>query len=295
MQRFISRPGLAFLIVTLIWSCTPLAVKWTVESFTDFWAVLFRVAISWAILLVVVLYRKKLYFNRSAIGQYLTGGIGLLGTMAFVYVSANYLNSGTISILNAASPLIAAAAALFIIKQTLKLSAVVSLLMGFVAVFLIFLGEISHSTKALLGVCLCLISVCFYSIGGVILQKFSQRVDVVEQTFMSLSVVLLGVVIYGLLKQPVFSTEMINLKGVYSLIFLATFGSVVAFLLYYYLLKTVSVTTTSVMTMISPVLSLWIGFRFNGENIALLVILGTLLLILSLVVYFLPSLMKKSL
>jgi drug/metabolite transporter (DMT)-like permease len=53
--------------------------------------------------------------------------------------------------------------------------------------------------------------------------------------------------------------------------YLGVFGSVIGFMLYYYTLKHLRVSTIALITLITPVTALLLGHYLNGENIRALV------------------------
>jgi drug/metabolite transporter (DMT)-like permease len=70
-----------------------------------------------------------------------------------------------------------------------------------------------------------------------------------------------------------------NLATVGSILYLGVFGSVVAFALYYWIIKHIDVTLLSYQTLIIPVLALLLGWIFLGETLSARVALGGLLVL----------------
>jgi drug/metabolite transporter (DMT)-like permease len=70
-----------------------------------------------------------------------------------------------------------------------------------------------------------------------------------------------------------------------AILYLSLMGSVVGFMLFYYLLKQVTASRTALITLVTPVIALWLGQTLNGEHIAPRIWLGTALILAGLVAH----------
>jgi drug/metabolite transporter (DMT)-like permease len=66
--------------------------------------------------------------------------------------------------------------------------------------------------------------------------------------------------------------------GIFSIIYLAVLGTAIAFVLYFWLLKTTSAVLMSLITFITPPLALLWGWLILGEVITLHLVLGMLVI-----------------
>jgi drug/metabolite transporter (DMT)-like permease len=69
------------------------------------------------------------------------------------------------------------------------------------------------------------------------------------------------------------------LRTLGAIAYLALFGSVLGFMLYYYLLRHVEAGKTALITLVTPVLALLLGALLNAEPLDWQVWLGTLLIL----------------
>jgi len=98
---------IAFVAVVLIWSTTPLAIKWSALGAGFGFAVFGRMAIGvvlCALLLVVM--RIRMPWHRSARLTYAVGGLSVFCAMTLTYWAAQYVSSGMVSVLFGLTPLI---------------------------------------------------------------------------------------------------------------------------------------------------------------------------------------------
>ena len=95
----------AFASVILIWSTTPLAIKWSALGIGPSFAVFSRMAIG-ALLCaaLLALLRIRLPLHRRARLSYAASGLSMFGAMVLTYWSAQYVSSGMISVLFGLSP-----------------------------------------------------------------------------------------------------------------------------------------------------------------------------------------------
>jgi drug/metabolite transporter (DMT)-like permease len=102
----------AYISVILIWSTTPLAIKWSAAGAGFSFAVFARMAIGALLcllllcLLLLVALRVRLPLHRRARLACLASGLSMFGAMALTYWSAQYISSGMISVLFGLSPLL---------------------------------------------------------------------------------------------------------------------------------------------------------------------------------------------
>ena len=79
----------------------------------------------------------------------------------------------------------------------------------------------------------------------------------------------------------------LSLRGLWSVLYLALFGSLLGFLCYYRILSLLPAATVALITLITPVLALLIGMWFNAERPPPQVMVGSALILLALGLYLL--------
>ena len=79
--------------------------------------------------------------------------------------------------------------------------------------------------------------------------------------------------------------EHFSQRGVGSIVYLGIFGSVVGFILYFYILKYIDVSRVSLITLITPVMALFLGYALNDEVLTISIWIGTALIMLGMSFY----------
>ena len=89
----------AYLGIIIIWSTTPLAIKWSGDGPGFLFGVTSRMLIGLFIcLLILAFMRVRLQWHRQAVYTYLAASLGIFGSMLLVYWGAQYITSGMVSV-----------------------------------------------------------------------------------------------------------------------------------------------------------------------------------------------------
>ncbi|MFA5082894.1 MAG: DMT family transporter [Hydrogenophilaceae bacterium] len=277
----------AYLGIILIWSTTPLALKWSAQGTGFAFAVASRMAIGLAVaILLIALWRVGLPLHRRARLSYLAGGLGLFGAMVLTYWGAQYIHSGLISVLFGLSPLITGLMAMvWLEEESLTPAGLAGMLLGLAGLTVIF-GD-SHEmggAHAVAGVTALLAAVAIYSASLVWVKRIGDDSPPLATTagVLAVSLPLFGLVWWltdGHLPARV------PLRAGAAIVYLGVFGSVLGFALYYYVIKHMEAGKVSLITLVTPVIALLLGSLLNGEVVSVRVWAGAALIGLGLGVH----------
>ena len=275
----------SYIAVILIWSTTPLGIQWSGEEVGYQFGLASRMTIGLVLLLLVIWLRKiPLPFDKHARTVYLLGGIPLFIAMSSVYWAAQYIPSGWISVVFGLTPIMTSVLAVFILgEQAFAQGKLVGMLLGLGGLGVVFYESVHVSENAWFGVVGVLISVCAHSFSTVLLKRVQPSMPPLSITAGSL------LVATPLYIANVFITsnipEVMPLRSLLSIVYLAIVGSVIGFPLYFYLLTKISATRLALIALITPVTALFLGTWLNGEEVSSRVWIGTALILGGLAVY----------
>ena len=138
---------IAYIAIIIIWSTTPLAIKWSGEGVGYEFGVAARMLLGLVLLLALMMIRKIDFpWNRQARHVYLVSGLSLFLAMASVYWAAQYIPSGWISVVFGISPLMTSILAIFILKEaSFSEGRLVGMLIGLAGLCVIFIEGIECS------------------------------------------------------------------------------------------------------------------------------------------------------
>ncbi len=273
----------AFISVILIWSTTPLAIKWSALDAGFSFAVLSRMAIG-AVLCVVLMAVLRIRFplHLKARRSYAASGLSMFGAMSLTYWSAQYISSGMISVLFGLSPLITSlGAVLWLKEEALTPSKMMGMLLGFAGLVLVFYGGFGLGTGAPLGLLGLFIAVVVQSLGLVWIKRIGDDSPPLATTLGSLIVALPLFFAVWWWADGSWPASLPARAGA-AILYLGVFGSVLGFALYYYMIKHMEAGRVALITLVTPVLALLLGHVLNNEAVLLHVWLGTVMIMLGL-------------
>ena len=277
---------LAFVSVILIWSTTPLAIKWSALGVGFSFAVLARMTVSallCALLLLVL--RVRFPLHRRARLAYLASGLSMFGAMALTYWSAQYVSSGMISVLFGLSPLLTSmGAALWLKEEAMTPSKLAGTLLGLGGLALVFRGGLGLGEGAGPGLIALFIAVLAQSLGLVWLKRIGDDSPPLATTLGSLVVGLPLFFLAWWLADGRWPTALPE-RALAATLYLGVFGSVLGFALYYYMVKHMEAGRVALITLITPVMALLLGHGLNNEAVLPQVWFGTASIALGLCIH----------
>jgi drug/metabolite transporter (DMT)-like permease len=276
----------AYLGIVLIWATTPLAIKWSGENGGFLLGVALRMTIGYlACLMLLWLGRVEFPWNAEARRSYLIAGMGMFTAMLAVYWGAQYIPSGLVSVIYGLSPILIGLFAFYWLEErNITVAKVFGIALSLAGLALIFIPHDSVDEIAPQGVIAVLISVTVHSLSAVWVKRVGLHLHPLAINGGALTV---AVPLY-LLLWLLFDGSMpqgLSERSLWAILYLALFGTVIGFNLYFYVLKRVSAAAVGLVTLVTPVLALFIGQGLNGETIEPQVWLGTAAILSGLVIY----------
>ncbi len=276
----------AYLGMVLLWAITPLAIKWSVDGLGVLWSVTSRMGIgAVCMILLLILFKKRLPVSRPACLIYAAVALQIYGAMAVVYWAAQFIPSGWISVISGLTPLVTAFfAAIWLNERSLTIGKLLSYVIGIIGLSIMFGSAGQLSSTAMLGIIGVLISVSLQALSAIAIKRISHKLPPLTQVTGGL---LVSLPLY-LVTWNSFSGQIpaqFSLTSFLAVLFLGVIATPVGFMLYYYLLSHRTATQVSLVTLMSPVLSLWLGHSVNNEPMTINIIVGTSLILLALIVH----------
>lgn len=276
----------AFLAVVLIWSTTPLAIKWSGEGPGYLFGVFGRMVLGAALCVALLaVLRRGLPWQREARRTYLSAALGAYGSMLCVYWAAQYLPSGLIAVLFALAPLVTALLARWLLaERALTFTHLAGLAFGLAGLIVIFRDGLAVGPQAAAGLAALAAAVVLHALSLVLVKRHGAGLPSLTITAGALLIVV-----------PLFFLTWLVLDGhapaalparaLGAIIYLGVIGSVVGFTLYFYVVKRVEANKAALITLITPVAALLVGNLFNGERLGARIWIGTALVLAGLALH----------
>ena len=277
---------LAYLGVVLIWATTPLAIKWSLEGAGFLFGVTGRMAIGLMFLLLIHrLSRQRLVWHRKAIETYLAVALQLYGSMLVVYWAAQFIPSGWISVIFGLLPLMTAVLAMaWLGERCLTVGNLLAYVLGITGLWVMFGSALQLGHEAVLGVIGVLVSTFLQAVSSVWIKHIDTKIPALSQVTGGLLISLPAYLVTWLMFDGHWPPD-ISLRSLASIIYLGMIATTAGFVFYYYLLIYQSATKVALISLVSPVMALLLGYAFNHEPLTMKVVTGTLLILGALLIH----------
>ncbi|MFV1983929.1 MAG: DMT family transporter, partial [Thiohalomonadales bacterium] len=284
----------SYLTVILIWSTTPLAIKWSAEGFGFSFGVLSRMSVALVVsLMIIKIFKILMPWHKLARRTYMVAGISLYCMMTLSYWGSQYIPSGLISVIFGLTPIVTGIlAAVWLKEKSLTPVKLVGLALGFSGLYFIFgvTGELGFT--AIYGIIAILLAVVFHSVSIVWLKSLNSDLPSISITTGGLLYALPLYLLTWIIADGSLPTE-IPIKILISTLYLGVIGSVLGFVLFIYVVKNVEASQVALITLVTPVFALMLGSMLNNEEITFSTYMGAAIITIGLIIYLYGNMFVK--
>lgn len=270
-----------YALLCLIWGSTWLAIKIGLDDASPFWSAAWRFIIA-AILMIAINRFRGDRFPRDwrEILRIAFPGLFLYGaSYLLVYWAEVYIDSALTAVIYASMPFfVAALGVLMIPEEKLSSTGWLGLVIGFAGILLVFRESLGRTHFILFGTIISVLASLGSAYGTVYVRKYLRKYPIAMMASLQMTLGALVLLLMAILFEPIEHFKVTG-KSVVSLLYLITFGTVVAFSGYYWLLKKITAITVSLISFVTPILAILLGVFFRQESFAWPVALGTILIL----------------
>jgi len=270
----------AFAAVVIIWSTTPLAIQWSSEGQGFLFSVFSRMLLGTLLCLIIIkVMGIPLPWHKNARQAYLAATMSIYGAMLCVYWGAQFIPSGIVSVIFGLTPIATGIlAVVWLGERRFTATRVIGLITALLGLAVVFGGSYSLGEKALFGIAALLIAISLTAVSTVWLKRINAGLSPVAVTTGALIISTLLYFFTWLIFGSGLPTS-VPTRALTATIYLGVFGSVLGFILFFYLLKNIEASRATLMTLLTPVLALLLGHAFNHERVGIEVWLGTAMIL----------------
>ncbi len=278
---------LAYLGVVLIWTTTPLGIKWSSVGVSYIVGVTARMSIGLACLIVLMLLsRTRLRLDGKAAITYFAISVQLYASMLLTYWGAQFIPSGWLSVIFGLSPFMTAfMAAAFLKERSLGFGKLMSYAIGVTGLAVMFSSAIDLNVQAVEGMIAMLAATFLHAASAVWVKRIDAKLPAMAQITggLLLSLPLYFATWYWLdrARLPALPPEQTQ----WAILYLGVIATPIGFALYYYVLARLPATNVAMMNLMTPVLSLLLGYFVNQEALTIKVAAGTGLIMVALALH----------
>jgi drug/metabolite transporter (DMT)-like permease len=261
--------ALYYTVTVLIWGSTWLAIKFQLGNVPPELSIAYRFSLAAALLFLYSAVRRlPLRFNRRQHFFMALQGLLLFSfNYIMVYLAEGHLTSGLVSLLFSTIIISNVVLGAIFLGSPIRMRVVLGALVGILGIGVIFYPELSSfdlSGSGGLGVILTMVSVVSASLGN-ILSARNQRsgLPVIQTNAFGMGYGAVFMLLLAWFNGSPFTFDP-SLGYTFSLLFLALFGSVIAFGAYLTLLGRIGADRAAYVTVLFPVISLFLSTLFEG-------------------------------
>jgi len=260
----------------LIWGSTWIMIKVGLEGAPPVTAAGLRFIIA-SVMIFSILVARRIPLPRTRRFLWLSVYLGLFQMgfpYALVYWAEQHITSGLTSILFSTMPLTVAILARIVLGDPITLRKLAGIFIGTFGTAVIFWDGISlGGPGAVWGICASLASAFFASLSSVVVKRYGESYHPLASIFLPMAIGGVLLTAGGLVVEADRDIRW-DTATVGSILYLAVLGSVVAFGLYYWIIKHIDITALSYQTFIIPIVACLLGWIFLGETVTIMTALG---------------------
>ena len=275
---------LLYILTAFIWGSTWLAIKFQLGVVDPQLSVAYRFGLSGLILLIFCrVSGRTLRFSARQHGWLVLQGVFMFSFHYWlVYLAELQLPSGLVAVIFSTTLFWNIIWARLFLKMPVNGAVVIGGLIGLGGIFLVFRGEIigfSFSNENSFAFLLCVLGAIMVSLGNII-SAHNQRIRIPVFQINAFGM------LYGSLLMFIFSIVLgtpfifeLSFAYVTSLLYLAIFGSIIAFSAYLTLLGNIGPDRAAYVTLVFPVIALALSTIFEGYRWSLVAFAGVVLIL----------------
>ena len=277
---------LAYCCVVLIWSTTPLAMKWSTEGVGFLFAVTSRMGIGMSVaVLVCAMTGAGLPLQRRALLTYLISGTGIYLTMLFSYWAVQFIPSGWVSVIFGLSPILTSLlGSVFLKERLVGVTRTGALGICLAGLFIMFRHNVSADINVAHGIVSVFAATLCYSTSLVAIKAINAELRAVS-TMTGTLVVAVTLLFLTWHLQGAQLPDTIPVRAAAAILYLGVVGSVLGFMLFYFLLKHLEATRTALITLMTPGCALLLGNMLDNEPLTPAIAGGGLMVLFGLLLF----------
>ena len=258
-----------YLITIIVWGSTFLAIKYQLGSVDPMVSVIYRFGLA-SVLLILFCYIKGLTLKFSLKEHSFMALLGVLLFSVnywFVYVAEIYVTSGVVAVMFSLIVFMNIANGAIFLGTAVERKMVAGSVVGIIGIIMIFMPEIESfdlSDKGVFGLAIVFISVLLASLGNIVSARNTKSsIPVIQANAFGMAYGTIFLTLIALVSGKEFSF-IVTIPYISSLIYLAVFGSIIAFGSYLTLIGSIGADKASYAIMVVPVVALILSSFFEG-------------------------------
>jgi len=274
---------IGYILICLIWGSTWIAIKIGLETLTAMLAIGLRFLIASVVLFSIIKIKNiELLTDSQSVKLYLFMSLfSYIIPFTLVYWAEQFIPTGLTSVLFAIFPFwVIIFSRIAFPNEKIGMYKLLGVIIGFIGIAVIFKDELSFDFgDSMLGIIAAVISAIMQGGVAVVIKKYGGKINPVSINFIPLIITGLVLIPAGFIFEDTTRLAYSN-NALFSILYLSTIGTVVAFTIYYWLLKKINIVILSLSSFITPIIAILLGWFFLNEKLNSNHIIGTSLVLI---------------
>ncbi|ROI09712.1 permease [Chryseobacterium sp. H3056] len=291
---------LAIVTVAVFWGTTFLGIRVAVETIPPWFVAGIRQLLAGLILFFLLIFSKKLkwigWINFR--NQIILSTLMLIVANGMTTVAEKHLTSSLASLISATSPLLVFLLSILFSMQKFTIRGLIGVLLGFSGILLIFKNGLQDLLvpEYRIGVISMFVAISGWALGTIFTKKINHSPQNISlNLFYQFSFAGVVQIIFGFIAADNHSFSSWSLTSIAATVYLAIFGSVIAFFAFHYALKKISPTQISILSYVNTIIAIFLGWLVLNEEISATFIAATALIIIGVfITNYKPGMFRKS-
>ena len=279
-------PKLIFAILTVafVWGTTFLGIRIAVETIPPWFVAGIRQFLAAVLVAIILISTKELKWIgwKNFRIQIILSILMLIIANGMTTVAEENLSSSLASLISATSPLFIFIFSIFFNLEKFSFRGIIGVTLGFSGILLIFKDGLEDlfNLEYRMGVIFMFFAILGWAMGSIYSKKINHKSQNISlNLFYQFSFAGIVQIIFGFFFSNEINVEAWSLKSIIATVYLAVFGSLIAFYAFHYALKKISPTQISLLSYVNTIIAIFLGWLILDEKISAAFITATLLII----------------
>jgi drug/metabolite transporter (DMT)-like permease len=279
-------PKLIFAILTVafVWGTTFLGIRIAVETIPPWFVAGIRQFLAAVLVAIILISTKELKWIgwKNFRIQIILSILMLIIANGMTTVAEEHLSSSLASLISATSPLFIFIFSIFFNLEKFSFRGIIGIMLGFSGILLIFKDGLKDllNLEYRMGVIFMFFAILGWAIGNIYSKKINHESQNISlNLFYQFSFAGIVQIFFGFLFSNELNIEVWSLKSIIATVYLAVFGSLIAFYAFHYALKKISSTQISLLSYVNTIIAIFLGWLILDEKISAAFITATVLII----------------
>lgn len=280
MDKRVRLAELIMIVVAIIWGTGFVITKLAMDNGIGVYYLLFIRFLVASILLMFVIFLKKIKIKKEMILPGIIQGVLLTLGYSIQTMALNYTTPAKNSVLTGLNVIFVPYILLIFFRKKLDIFTIISSILAFFGTLLLS-GNISSFSEINKGDLLSMLCAIFFALYIIVIDKYANKINVFVMSFIQFFTVMILCLLLSLTKGEI---KQLNSTSLISMIYLGVFGTFVAYNLQIMAQKVLSASRTVLFLSLEVVFGVLISIISGYDSFSLNILVGTLLVFIGIVI-----------